>query len=151
MKNSRETQENGELSFPFHNEDITFVLNGKVTVDMVRNVINPENPHADLIANTIVGRLFTTKDMAGLGMILTATLGISKEVNIEVGRTYNTAHTYYDSKRGEYLSIGSCLVLNTNPFANPSENVEIEYYVTDSQGGTTAKRTYISAKELELI
>lgn len=150
MKQER-VNETGAQQYAFHDQDVTFVLNGKVAVEMLKKAMDQQNAHSDLIANTIIGRMFATNDTAGLGMLLSATLGIAKSVNVQVGVMYNCVHTYYNYKEEKHTAIGNCRVLQTDVFRSPSENVEIEYSAVKRDGTTVTTRTWVPAKSLELI
>jgi Lhr-like helicase len=148
MKNLRIDSEVADNQPDYLSQELKVSLTGEQVQAIVLKVMDEQNPHSVLVTNTILGRMFATEDVAGIGMLITACLGIEKKINIEVGATYNCNATTY--RNGSNTEIGQCIVVRTNPYKDKYP-VEVEYTFIDSSSSPKKTKTWVAIESLSFM
>lgn len=133
------------------NTEIQVLLTGHMIKGALMSVLDKENPHSDLVADAILGRMFNNHDMQGIGSLLTATMGVKTEININIGENYRCDKKVY--RKNDRSEIGVCKVIAINKFADYDRQVKVEYSYEalqskEGESITTTETEWVSVKSL---
>jgi hypothetical protein len=145
MKNNSNDSQSVDAQPDYLKEELKVSLTGEQVQGILLKTMDEQNPHSVLVTNTILGRLFAREDTAGIGMLITACLGIKKEINVVVGATYNCTATTY--RNGSNVEIGECVVLKTNPYKDRNP-VQVSYNYIDSSSASKKGTEWVSIDSL---
>lgn len=88
--------------------------------DRLRMAMVDDNPHKEMIVETIIDTALTANNISYLYNSL---MGFSNKVNFEIGQQiYSPERVYQD---GDYHPIGNCEILDINPYA--SDKLYVKY------------------------
>lgn len=137
------------------NQSITVTIEVDQIANQLRATMGVETPNADLICETIVGRMLAS-DMPGLGKLFSALNGHRKEIPLEVGSTIKIrpgalrVYGYWtpesiEKKDTVHGTVHDVTVKTINPYAD--REVEVEYMVPKIDGTMKLESTWVSASE----
>jgi hypothetical protein len=123
------------------------VIQIEVSLDQIANdllaTMDSSNPHAALIAETIIG---TMHEDQSLGKLYSALAGKEIIINFQVGQTLHCTETFYNGN--ERIEVGVCTVKGINEYAKRyCVNVEYSYNNTNGKKVTTSQ--WVGVDKLE--
>lgn len=135
------------------NKSIEIVVSVDSIAARLASMMNPENPHTNLLVNVIIGQAISNGQMHDLGRIFNAMNGHIDKLDFEIGQELfctEDVHSYLFSKGGSRHAIGPCKVLVADPLRN-RDQILIEYTVMNYQGRVNTDTRWVSPTDLRAL
>lgn len=135
------------------------IIKAEVSVDYIANMLlstlKEDNPHRELIAETIVGNMLKANK---LHTLLGPMIGYKEEINFKVGdklvctaSVYDYAGQAYNSKNGRNSRpLGFVVVKSIDEYADEPITVEYDYYERANENGPNIVKKEAQVKLTDL-
>jgi hypothetical protein len=87
--------------------------------------IDSNNPHAELIVESIISPMSSHEDRVRLGKLFSALSGYREEINFYEGQHVYCSDTFYSN--GKSQEIGNCYITDVDPYRD-RDNVQVSYH-----------------------
>lgn len=135
------------------NQTISIEVSIDSIAQKMASMMNPEDPHTNLLVNVVVGQAVANSRTLDLGRIFNAMNGHVDRLDFEVGQELfceEDVHSYLFSKGGSRHKIGPCKILTVDPLKD-GDTIKVEYTTMNYNGKVVQDQRWVSPRDLRAL
>lgn len=139
------------------NETITVEVEVDNIADQLLNTFKEDNPHREMITETIIGLAIKDKN---IGFLYNSLMGYTNEIDFKVGQNVVSTNSYWGYRQTPIigqesevkyeranLPIGDCVIVNIDNLKK-EDKVKVSFFTIDSTGKSIEKLEWVNHRNL---